>query len=352
MDIDATCGVGREQSAGSAVHRLEFDVPWPPKHVAAYLIEGSEPILVDAGGYDSDAETTLREELEQVGYGLADVAHVLITHVHSDHIGQVDALREAGATIHVPAAALERLEVDDSVLREGFERVARSAGYDGDKLEEVVSEELESFERDRRLVAHEETQELEAGQPLEIGGREFRSIETPGHEADHLCFETDLDGERVLFSGDALIESFRAGAFHVGIAPGAYDAVDAYYEAMDRLEGTDAVRAYPGHGQVFEDPQGTVKLTRDRLDELVAGTLEAVAAVEPATPLSIATERVDTVRYIAPVLDTMGALGTLERRGAVTYEVDDGVRYYLDSARESRPSREGRGFRRSVGTED
>lgn len=328
MDTDASRGACRPDDDRSAVHRLEFDVPWPPKHVAAYLLDGPEPILVDAGAHDREAEDALREGLERLGYGLSDVEHVLVTHVHSDHVGQLEPLRAAGATIHVPGAALERLKTDLETLRAGFEETAREVGYRDEALENVVEEELASFERDRTLVAHEDTRPIVPDETLTVGGREFRPIETPGHEVDHLCYETDLDGERVLFSGDALIESFRAGAFHVGIAPGAYEAVDAYYEAMDRLEGTAAVRGYPGHGPVFEEPGRVVDLTRDRLDALVAETAEAVAAIEPANPLSIATERAGSVRYIAPVMDTMGALGTLERRGEVRHGMEDGVRYY------------------------
>ncbi|ELY89735.1 MBL fold metallo-hydrolase [Natrinema altunense] len=333
MTPDASCGGARLETVCSRIHRLEFDVPWPPKHVAAYLLEGPEPILIDAGapdetgGSDRVGETELREGLAEVDAVPADIDHVLVTHIHSDHIGQLPALRAAGATVHAPKAGLARLETDLDTVRAGLRETARSAGYDDD-LETVLEEELDSRRRDRRLVDGESARPIDPTEPFAVGGREFRVFETPGHEIDHLCFETTVEGTDVLFAGDALIEPFRAGAFHVGFDRGAYEAVDAYYEAMDRLQGTSATHVFPGHGPVFEDPQRVVETTRDRLDTLLAETATALEAIEPATPRAIAEERVGNVRYHAPVLDTLGALGTLETRGRVSYETEEGVRYY------------------------
>jgi glyoxylase-like metal-dependent hydrolase (beta-lactamase superfamily II) len=328
MTTDAACSPVRADDALSQIHRLEFDVPWPPKHVAAYLLEGPEPILIDAGAPDDAGEAELREGLEAVGFEPADIDHVLVTHVHSDHIGQLPALRAAGATVHIPRAGLSRLDRDLETAREGFHEMTTAAGYVGDERTDVVDEELEELHRDRRLVDPETARAVEPDATVAIGDQEFETFETPGHAVDHLCFETTIAGTTVLFSGDALIEPFRAGAFQVGLDRGADEAIDAYYEAMDRLTETTATHVFPGHGPTFEDPQRTVGTTHDRLDALLEKTRAATAAIEPATALEIAEERVGDVRHMAPVLDTIGALGTLENRDRVSSETRDGVRYY------------------------
>ncbi|QCS43102.1 MBL fold metallo-hydrolase [Natrinema versiforme] len=328
MTTDASCGAVRADSDLSCIRRLEFDVPWPPKHVAAYLLEGPEPILIDAGAPGEDGGSELRDGLAEFGYEPADIDHVLVTHVHSDHIGQLPALRDTGATVHVSQAAISRLERDLETVRSGLRETARSAGYRGEDGDDVLEEELESRRRDRRLIDAETVQPFDPVGPVSVGGREFEVFETPGHEIDHCCYETTVDGTTVLFAGDTLIEPFRAGAFQVGFDRGAYEGVEAYDEAMDRLAETTATHVFPGHGPAFEDPQRVIRTTRERLDTLLEETRTALEAIEPATPLSIAEERVGNVRYHAPVLDTLGALGTLENRGSVSYETDDGVRYY------------------------
>ena len=327
MDTDTGCA-SRGDRVFSTVHRLEFDVPWPPKHVAAYVIDGPEPILIDAGTPGDDGEPALERGLERAGYTISDIEHVLVTHPHSDHLGQADTLRGAGATIYAPAKALDRLRTDPETIREGVHETGRGAGYDGDRLAEIVDGELESFRRNRRLLDPDATVPIDPGATIAVGDRQFRALETPGHQIHHLSFETDLEGTTVLFSGDALVEPFRPGAFQVGVNRGAYGGVDAYYDAMDRLETTAATHVCPGHGPTFDDPRRAVTLTRNRLDDLLVETRAAVDAVEPATPLAVAEERIGSVRYTAPVMDTMGALGTLERRGEVEYELEGGVRYY------------------------
>lgn len=330
-DADGSCSGVQADPADpdlSRVHRLEFDVPWPPKHVAAYLLEGPEPVLIDAGAPGETGESELQDGLAEFGYEPADIDHVLVTHVHSDHIGQLPVLRDAGATVHVSQAAIARLDRDLETVRSGLRETAKSAGYRGKDLDDVLEEELESRRRDRRLIDAETVRPFDPAEPVSVGGREFEVFETPGHEIDHLCFETTVGETTVLFAGDALIEPFRAGAFQVGFDRGAYEGVTAYDEAMDRLDETTATHVFPGHGPAFEDPQRVVRTTRERLDTLLEETQVALEAIEPATPLSIAEERVGNVRYHAPVLDTLGAVGTLEKRGSVSYETDDGVRYY------------------------
>ncbi|WP_226482493.1 MBL fold metallo-hydrolase [Natrinema amylolyticum] len=318
----------RGVSGETVVSRIDFDIEWPPKHAAAYLIEEPAPILIDTGDPEERAEATIREGLAARGYDLEDVEAVVVTHPHSDHIGQVPLLRETGATVYAPRPVLEQLERDEADLAAGVREIGRSAEYHGEAIEREIERAKSSLERNRRLLAPEEAVPFEFDEPFTVAGREFEAIHTPGHQIHHASLATDVNGERVLFSGDVLIESFRPGAIHVGLDYGAYDAVDAFHRSMDRLEGRAFDRVFPGHGPVFTDYEGAIESTRSALESLTAETLEAVTAVGPATPREITRNRTGEVRHPAQLLDTLGALGTLEGRGRVEYEDRDGVRYY------------------------
>ncbi|MDF9747501.1 MBL fold metallo-hydrolase [Natrinema salsiterrestre] len=315
-------------AVGSQVSRLDFDIEWPPKHAAAYLIEEPAPILIDTGDPGDRAETTIREGLAASGYDPADIEAVVVTHPHSDHIGQVPLLREAGAAVYAPRPVLEQLERDPDDLAAGVREIGRSTGYHGEAIDRAVEQAQSSLRRNRRLLAPEAAVPFEFDEPFSVAGREFEPIHTPGHQIHHASVATDLNGERVLFSGDALIESFRPGAIHVGIDYGAYDAVEAFHRAMDRLEERDFHRVFPGHGPVFTDYRGAIETTRSSLETLTGEVLEAVTAVGPAPPTELTRHRVGETRHPAQLLDTLGALGTLEERGRVEYEDRDGVRYY------------------------
>ena len=313
------------------VHRLEFEVQWPPKHVAAYLLDSEEPILIDAGPPGESANEELTDQLSSLGFDPDDVDHVLLTHPHSDHIGQVPAFREAGATIHAPREVLGQLERDEDTLAESARSVAVGVGYEGETVDLVVEKTVESLRRNRRLVDPERSRPVDRSEPFTLAGRTWTPHHTPGHQLHHTCFGTTVRGVRVLFAGDALIEPFRPGVLHVGVDHGAYDGVDACYQGLDRLEKLEFDRTLPGHGPPFSDHRGVVESTRADLDELVEETRIAVEAIEPATPYEVTEERIDRVRYLVQVLDTLGALGTLERAGVITHDRDDGVRIYRPS---------------------
>ena len=320
---------GSDRPSSVAVHRLEFSVDWPPWHAAAFLVEADEPLLVDAGVPGVAGEEELRDGLAAHDRKPEDVAHVLLTHPHSDHIGQVPTLREAGATVHTARMTRERLARDPEDLAAGVRETGTGVGLPPEELDEHVERALSSLERNRRLMPPEDIDHaFEYGEPFEAGGLRFEPIHTPGHQEGHACFELELDDGTVLFSGDVLIEPFRAAALNVGLDRGAYDAIDDFYAAYDRLDAREADRVYPGHGYPFEDYRAVLEESRGSLDDLLGDVRETVAEVGPASPLEVTRARVDRLDHPAPLLDTLGALGTLDRRGDVAYELRDGVRRY------------------------
>lgn len=327
---DASGSSGDRGSDG--ISRLHFEVDWPPKHAAAYLIESPErhPILIDAGDPTDRGTETMIDELAARGYEPGDLGAVVVTHPHTDHIGQVPLFEAADVPVYAPGPVLEQLERDVDALVSGVRDVARSAGLRGEAIEKQVERARDSLRRNRDLLDPDHARAYSFDDTFSIGGRVFEPIHTPGHQIHHASLVTRVDGERVLFSGDALIEPFRAAALHVGLDHGAYESIDAFYDAMDRLESVASTidRAYPGHGPVFTDVEGIVHDTRYELDTLVAETLEAVRATGPATPVELTRHRVGESRHPAQLLDTIGALGRLESGGAVVCNREDGMRYY------------------------
>ncbi|OIB56832.1 MBL fold metallo-hydrolase [Natrialba sp. SSL1] len=319
---------------GERVERLEFSVEWPPNHAAAYLIEGptEERVLVDAGPPGEQATETMRTQLDGLGVDLEAIDAAVITHPHSDHIGQVPALRAANVTVYAPEPALEQVRRDEDDLAARVRETTRSAGYEDEALEREVERARHSLERNRRLLDPDDAIGFSFNDSFRVGALEFEPIHTPGHQVHHASLATSIGSERVLFSGDALIESFRAGALHVGLDDGAYEAVEAVDAGLERLEDETAARPFervcPGHGPVFTDAAGALADTRAALDSLLESRRDAVATVGPATPLEITEHLYGDLQYPAQLLDTLGALGTLAERGEVAFDWRDGVRYY------------------------
>jgi len=154
--------------------------------------------------------------------GETEVAMILLTHGHFDHVaGTADLKKATGAPVMIHKAEAEWLtdpELNSSGL---FADVCPSpvAGPAPDDL-------------------------LEAGQQLEWNGPTITCLHTPGHTPGGVSFY--LPSENVIFSGDTLF----AGSIGRTDFPGG-----SYRQLLDSIHrellGLDKeIRVYPGHGGV------------------------------------------------------------------------------------------------------
>ncbi len=307
------------------VHRIEFEVPWPPWTAYAYLVASDEPILVDAGAPGEDGWEALLDGLESAGYAPEDVEHLLVTHPHTDHDGQVATLLEAAdPTLYVPEGVPERLSRDPADLAAVVRANAVEAGHPNPDA--AVERSVDSLRRNADCLPPEAVDVVVAdGDSFEAGGVTFEAVHVPGHQVNQVAFRA---GER-LFAGDALIEPFRPAALHVGYDRGCFDCVDAFYDGLVRLDGLEVARVFPGHGPVFSDVAGAVERTRRDLDALVDDCHLTLERLGESSPYALTETRVEDPRRIDfSVFESMGALARLERHGLVTSARQDGVRVY------------------------
>lgn len=321
-----------ERAAAVSVHRIEFSVDWPPGHVAAYLVDCAEPILFDAGMMGDSANEELREGLAETGYEIADIDHLVITHPHVDHIGQVPAiLEEADPEYYVPAGIQERVQRDVDDLAATVECNATAAGLRGEYLEEAVEMSVDSLERDGDLLSAEAVDHwIAADTDLEVGPVTFHTTLAPGHQADHLVFETEIDGDDRLFAGDMVLANFRPVAMHTGFDDGYEDAIDAYYRALDNLAELSVDRVYGGHGPVHTEFEEAIERDRESLDHLLDRTEEMLDDTGK-TAVDVAFQRKGDrdIRYL--VIETTSALAKLDQDDRAESTLEDGIRRFTQA---------------------
>ena len=162
----------------------------------AYLVPGERPTLVDAGAMDGVVDV--------IGEHVDELDRVVVTHQHSDHIDQLDAVLSA---------------------------------FDA---------ELYTYaDHPRRDV------ELEDGGTVRMGDWTFEVVYTPGHATDHVA----LFAEEGLFSGDVVVyndAAFEDGSFGRTDLPGQSRErlIESLQTLLDRLPERVA-GMYAGHGDPF-----------------------------------------------------------------------------------------------------
>ena len=114
------------------------------------------------------------------------------------------------------------------------------------------------------------TRRVDDADVLELGGREWVSVYTPGHTEDHLCL-WDPDGG-VMISGDHVLPTITPHISGLSESP---DPLARFFESLDRMKTFDGVNTVlPAHGLEFQDLSGRAEAIsrhhRDRLNELKA----------------------------------------------------------------------------------
>ncbi len=193
-----------------------------------------EAIVVDP----ADKGAHIYSTLEKNGF---QVAAILLTHGHFDHIWGLDALRDAVNA----AAGIGKIEVDeDTPSRFGPLKNAGVKAYAcEDERALLKSAALNVSAQAGRACSTYADVYVKDGQELTIAGMSCRVIATPGHTAGGCCYYFEEAG--FLLAGDTLFaESVGRTDFPTGSMG---TLVRSIKEKLFVLP--DETKVYPGHGE-------------------------------------------------------------------------------------------------------
>ncbi|WP_403022369.1 MBL fold metallo-hydrolase [Salinibacterium sp. GXW1014] len=222
----------------------------PPGHMPytlSYLIEDARGgvHLVDPGWDLDENLDALELALGRIGRGWADVASVIVTHLHPDHIGLAGRVR----ALHGVPVVLHRLE------HEAQQRVAALEARPEHVHDELTRwgvpaerfDEVRGYATKGARVIVEGDILVQDGQLLDVPGRRIRALHTPGHTPGHMCLLDEGDG--LLFTGDHVLPKVVPG---IGLGgPVDYNPLERYLHGMADIARYDGCEALPGHGYRF-----------------------------------------------------------------------------------------------------
>jgi glyoxylase-like metal-dependent hydrolase (beta-lactamase superfamily II) len=282
---------------------IRLPLMWPGiTHVNALVIEQDGPgiTLVDCGSAgDPTCWDALVGGLRGAGYEIADIADLVATHAHSDHLGVAKRIvEESGCTMwmHPAHQAFTDGARDPDRIYAARERRARAEGVPAELLPQYADV---GEETDFALSPLPPFEELHDGMMLPTALGPWQVVETPGHSPSHVCLhQADT---RILIVGD-LVSRVFAPWYDYGYTA---DPIAELSASLDRVDALDVDVALPGHGRPIEDLGAVIAMHREELAARLERVEQEVAA-QPGPAYDIG------VRAFGPAENSMDEVGRLQ----------------------------------------
>ncbi len=315
----------------SRIHCLQIPTPFPVGPVNVYLIEGHEPVLVDAGPNTREAWDGLLQGLQGLGATIDQIRHIVITHGHADHYGLAGRIAaESRALVWVHQGDLEMIQDYPGALHAWLAFLRSFLPETG--LEDAWIERVcRGIEKRQDCAAPVRASHLlHDGERLQLNGMALTVIHTPGHSPGSICLYSAA--ERLLFAGDHLLKTITPNPVLQSFPDffgERFQGLVQYFDSLKKLERFPIARILPGHGEEIADRDTRLREVREhserrkaRLLELLRdGELTIMQAKEglfPGLPDS---------QTLLAIFDVIGHLDLLRREGAVGVERHGGLLY-------------------------
>jgi glyoxylase-like metal-dependent hydrolase (beta-lactamase superfamily II) len=199
-----------------------------------YLVKGDHCYLVDTS--NPKARKRIDKILAERGVKPLDLTHILITHYHVDHTGNLaDLKKESGAVVAAGAADVPYIKGDrPPEIGSDLNRVGRLLK----KLPRSITMSYQKCQGTEVDIS------LEGGDVIEELGLEVVAL--PGHTPGGMCF---LDrANRRAFVGDMVSNYFGRIGPPTICASYSLEEIEA---SMRVLAGLELEYMYPGHGHII-----------------------------------------------------------------------------------------------------
>lgn len=313
------------------LHAIELPTPFPVGPVIVYLADapGELLTLVDTGPHTSDARAALEIHLAHLGYQVADLQRIVVTHAHADHFGLAADLAAASNSqvlthpSNIPTLA--DYDADRQRRMTFFADLFREAAVP-DEIIETIGRVTSGMKRFAQPVTVDAT--LDEPDTIRLAGHDWEVLHTPGHARGLICLYERTS--RTLLSSDHLLADISSNPVMEPPAPGETErprSLALYWASLQRVAALKVDQALPSHGPVIHN---VAQLVHQRLDfhqhrlGQVMDALHNSARTTWDLTHSLFPDRTPLDTFLA-VSEVIGHLDLLEMEGKIVGQKVDGV---------------------------
>jgi glyoxylase-like metal-dependent hydrolase (beta-lactamase superfamily II) len=230
---------------------LPIDLHWAghPRSIAAALLRSQDQAaLIDPG--PASTLSTLRQQLQQQGLNVSDLAAIFLTHIHLDHAGATGALvrENPRLKVYLHARGVPHM-VDPSKLLQSASRLY------GSDMQTLFGEFLP--------VPAENLLPLEGGEILQLGSGELRVLYTPGHASHHVTYFDPAAS--IAFVGDTAGICINGHPYILPATPPPDISIELWDASLDGIAALHPNRLFLTHFSFSEQPERHIANYRERL---------------------------------------------------------------------------------------
>jgi glyoxylase-like metal-dependent hydrolase (beta-lactamase superfamily II) len=183
------------------IEKLIIPTPFPVGPINIYLVVDDPLTLIDTGPKTPEALGALREQLRALGFKLADIQRIVLTHTHEDHCGLAGTLQtESGARVYVHEWEFNNISEHRSTrVNRGL--LARAGVPDAEAESLAARYELVHTYAD----AVKEVETYRDDQEFVFASGALRVVHTPGHTPGSCCLLRESN--RLLIAGDTVLKN-------------------------------------------------------------------------------------------------------------------------------------------------
>ncbi len=228
------------------IHTIDLYFQAEKQSIGAFLIETEKgPILIETG-----PESTweyLEKGIQDLGYQVEDIQHVLLTHIHFDHAGAAWKFAKNGAKIYVHPIGIPHLANPEKL-------------WNSAKM--IYTDKMEVLWGTMEAIPEAQLIPVDEGDTLDFGDAQIKVWYTPGHAVHHNAYQLD----DIIFTGD--VAGVRIGDGPVAPpCPPPDINVELWKKSIYKLKNLNPKALYLTHFSLQYNPQELLTDLEIKIDD-------------------------------------------------------------------------------------